>query len=382
MCFNNLLLMFTNHYFTRLPTWVEPGIQFPWHYTPSDIASANVIITSNRQIDETKHNAKTIICTTPTCTSNDNYMYTIQDDFYKLHLHGHEIVLHKDTCFGRLIRQNVRTHVAFLYHIVTIIKHNMSFDPMFDFNDDYVLKDISHSYNNTPLPQNKRFALLFYGLPNVFQVTAPFLKAEWIDPLNCDVYLTTENVADVDLHDIYALYNVKGHVLVSQQDDLDQDIIWDSNKVRYDVNDHRSHLRQFTKIKKGKTIIDTECYDYVIVMRFDNFMIRPPCMQTLQSDCIYTKMTFFYIIPSNLFQDFCNVSDYVYTHNISRIPKRHTPDGPPHDFSEPLPEYAWLYSPENQCYNHIDKLTDGKWYAHIIAFVCICRKQGTMDIFL
>lgn len=382
MSLQNLLLMFTQHYFTLLPTWVDPTVMFPWSYTPSDLENASVIVTSAFINKENTKQATTIICSTPTKTVKDDYICTLDGEYYILSLHDHVIMLRNDTTFGRLMSQNVRTHIALLYHIMSIIWHNISFDSSHGFNDEYILRDLSHSYNNTHVPADTRFALVFYGLPHVFQATAPFLKAEWIDPLGCDVYLSTSCMPEVTMEDIYNVYDVKQHILITPEDDVEQDRIWDANKVRHDVNDHRQHMRQFTKINKSKLVLDANQYDYIILMRFDNLMIRPPCIQMLQSNFIYTKMTFFYIVPANLFNEFCCCSDNIYSNTGFCMPSRLKEDGPPHDFTSPPPEYSWLYSPENQCFNHMHKITNGNWYAQIISFICICRSWGIMDIFL
>lgn len=284
------------------------------------------------------------------------YTYTIYDN--------HVLISLNKGIFKELKDTNAREYVCLSLYILYHNLHNIPPSFKYDCTIDYLKSFASNkclSNYNIPNINNKRCALLLYGLPRTFEKTYPFIYNEWIKPYNCDIYISTEFNNLSDKNRVYELYKPCNVYDVSQDKQSEYNWLLEKEKNIYRNGISSS---QFYKILKGGELIDSDKYDVIIVMRMDIVILRMEDIYHLNT--IHSKKDIFYIIPSNYFKNFYNIGNILYNYK-SLLNLELT-----NNFNL-IKNNGWENSPENQMFQHLVTITNNNWKFNYIPVIIVYR---------
>lgn len=278
------------------------------------------------------------------------------DNYYHLNIYNYIIYFNKDSLFGFFKNKGLRDYVCLTFYL-TITLNDMTLEYAIEQSKNIYLHE---SYKNN---SQAKYAIVLMGLPRTYKYIYPFLYNEWISGVQPDIYITTEETNTDDINNIKELYRPKYIYLSSKTELYEQVNKWNCIHPKQDINYHYTNINKY-RVYKISDYIDTTNYDFIILLRTDVTILRMFDIDTFDKTAIYTKHDMISIIPSNLFKQYSLLNDCLYSYHT--IIDKVWPATPWVNENR-LPN-DWVYTPENQLFQHIIKITNNNWKPHFIPF--------------
>lgn len=343
----NIYNIFSKKFFQMKKIYTN-DTSFIWKHEcnlTSNLLEADIVITSilNTHI----YTNELIILTTP-CIS----IITELDNFYYMNLYNYSIYFNKNSLFYYFKKNYLRDYVCLTFYLTITLK-DMTLEYANDYLNNIFLKD---NFNNS----SPSYAIVLMGLPRTYKCIYPFLYNEWIKDIHPDIYISTEETSTEEIQEIKNLYNPK-YIYLSTPSELKEQVNkW--NKRSKKINNY-TNINKY-RIYKLFNYMDVSIYDFIIVLRTDVTLLRMFDLNTFDKNTIYTKHDMISIVPSSLFKDYVNLNETLYDyHTIVDYTWPKTPWINEHKMSS-----SWIYTPENQLFQHIIKITNNHWKPHFIPF--------------